>query len=46
LITVRLLRIALKKADLEKPAGKIPFYIITGRKFLSGVSTAKYFSKA
>jgi len=42
---VKLLKIALKNVVPGKPAGKFLFYIITGRKFLRNVSTARYFNK-
>jgi hypothetical protein len=42
---VQLLKIARKNVDPGKPAGKLHFYIITGRKFLRNVSTARYSNK-
>jgi len=40
---VKFLKIALTSANPEKPAGKLPFYIITGRRFLRNVGIARYF---
>jgi hypothetical protein len=42
-LNVKLLKIAWKNVVLGKPAGKLHFYIITGRKFLRSVSTARSF---
>jgi hypothetical protein len=37
---VKLLKTALTNVNLGKPAGKLPFFIITGKKFLRNANIA------